>query len=195
MELLFARHAQTVTNAGLISAQDLLMGKENKLSSKGVVQALALSEKLKKITQLEKIYHSGLLRAKQTAEIIYENTPNTQLVLDNNFKEIDPGIMPADEFDLRLEKCRLAMMGKLEKLYPGGETMGMAKKRAMISIERLSKLNASDKSLIITHKELMLAVFHNYLQQSGERIRITNCDVFSVVFNDTTLEAEHITKL
>jgi broad specificity phosphatase PhoE len=196
MEFLFVRHAQSMSNAGLITPEQLSMGVENGLTKAGVLQAQNLAQKLLLLPKLTTFYHSGILRATQTCEILHSSFPDIPMHQDSKFKEIDPGIIPVEEMNLREKTYRQALTGTLEKLYPGGESITMARNRSLAAIQELSKkYTEKEIVLIVTHSELIKALFNPLLVTANTTIRTENCSLFKVGFNDEISQVTSVVKL
>ena len=85
MKLIITRHGETKGNVKRILA-DI----DDPLTLNGKKQAKALSERLKK-EKIDVIFSSPLIRAKETAQIIAQNHPNTKFILVDELKEMKLG--------------------------------------------------------------------------------------------------------
>ena len=85
MKIYVVRHGEVQSNINkIISGSN-----DEKLTEKGINQALKIKEKLKNIS-FDCIFCSPVLRAKQTANII---APNSNIIYDKRLEERNPGYM------------------------------------------------------------------------------------------------------
>ena len=148
-----------------------LWGGDAPLTDKGRRQA----EELPK-TETSLVVASGLLRAKQTARIVY---PDHELMVDNTIDEIHMGrfenhSMMDDEEMWRLYFSEPYLM----HLYSGGDDV---QRRAEMALERLNGYPTD--TVIFTHNTLMRAMM-SVMEYGSVKymndIKVPNCGIWEV---------------
>lgn len=119
MEIYIVRHGTTIWNE-----KKRTQGRvRNKLSKNGIIEVLAIAEKLKDVG-FDYIFCSPLLRAVQTANII-NKFHNIKLIKDERLTDIDQGIFTGryfnsltnEELILKKAKSKSCKMETLEEMY------------------------------------------------------------------------------
>jgi broad specificity phosphatase PhoE len=93
MKLIITRHGETEGNVKRVLA-DI----SDPLTSKGVKQAEAVSERLKN-EKIDAIFSSPIKRAKETAQIIAKHHPNAKFIIVDELKEMELGSYLNKGFD------------------------------------------------------------------------------------------------
>jgi len=145
-----ARHGETEWNKEKIFRGTI----DIPLSEQGKKEAVALAEYLKE-EQIQFIYSSPLLRAKQTARALAEKfdleVKIEPGVIDLNFgswqgksieqvKELDP------------EGFELWEKSPEKIIFPGGESLAQARARAMEALERIAENHPEEKGVVVSHR-------------------------------------------
>lgn len=93
MKLIITRHGETEGNVKRILA-DI----SDPLTPKGIKQAQAVSERLKK-EKIDIIFSSPIIRARETAKIISQKQPKAKFILVDELKEMELGSYTNKGFD------------------------------------------------------------------------------------------------
>jgi len=131
--------------------KEILLGQSEKyycpLTKKGGKKISSIAQKLK--GQIDLIYSSDLLRAKQTAEIIAKET-KTEIIFDKRLRDINFGIFT----NKKREKLREFVPEKLEwfsKRIPKGESWTDCKMRLFNFLKDIDGKYQGKKILIVSH--------------------------------------------
>ena len=172
--ILLTRHGSTPYND-----KDLLQGAiDIPLSQKGEKQGERLAERLKE-ESFDMIFHSPLIRARQTAEIInqYHNKPMTQI---DSFVEMAMGHWEGDNFFKVIEEnpgIYQKWVMNPEAGLPGGESFGEVFRRVKPGVEEI--LNSPhSRVLVVAHAIVNRAFLGQLLGMkliTARRFRMKNC--------------------
>ncbi len=160
----FVRHGETDWNS-----QNRCMGQlDIPLNDNGKNQAIKLKSKISQIT-FDKIFYSPLLRARETAEIIFKDKEIFKQEVDN-LKEWHFGNWQNKRWDsLNIEN--------IDQIYPpNGETKELFFRRTLNGIN--SCLENSNSSLIIAHSGTFWAICY---YAKIENFNIKNCDLIQFI--------------
>lgn len=159
------------------------------LSPEGRIQAELLKERLKNYN-IDALYCSNLIRAKQTAEII-----NTALGLNceirDEIREISFGLMEgkSDEYnDEHFQDFKLEQQKLLEDIpYPGGENGTSVYERAMPVIQEIVQ-SGKKNIVVVTHggtiRVLLAALFgRNQAKRFLFGVSLENTSITQLVYN------------
>ena len=132
------------------------------LNQTGIVQATAMAEMLKD-DSLTSIYTSPLCRAFETASIIKTYHPQTLLVEEEGFIEMDLGDFDGAEAKTWAKEHPNFMKNWLEDpgsvKMPGGESLEEVQKRAVETLDRIMDLHPSNSTLlIVSHNFVILSL-------------------------------------
>jgi broad specificity phosphatase PhoE len=204
VRLYLCRHAQTENNRRHIVQGSRV---DPPLNSNGVLMAERLGAALSGNQQpLTHIYHSPLLRARQTAEIAasqFKNRPQTQLLPD--LAEIDFGPAAEGQKEPRpkaLEIYRQWSIGRIDERPPGGESCRDVMERcsaalsAMVTPFRDSSKTDGGHIAAVTHSaylRMMLALAQGIIPlvsvvttqpQANANINVLDIDITATVRRD-----------
>ncbi|HEY8363979.1 MAG TPA: histidine phosphatase family protein [Haloplasmataceae bacterium] len=157
------RHAETIDNVSkIIQGQQ-----DSKLTEKGIIQTKILAKYLAKF-DIDKIYSSPQLRAKETALIIASYLQNKDIITLDELKEIHLASWEKRyEHELLVDKDNTGFF--VYKNNPGkftpkcGEDFSMVQARMLKAIDYIIKENKEDKEiLVVSHstaiRTLLLAI-------------------------------------
>ncbi len=166
-EIFLVRHGSTDFNDN-----DLLQGRiDNKLNDKGIKEVNKLSEELKK-NDFEVIFHSPLLRAKQTAEIISE-FHNAEFIEIKEFIEIDLGDWEGFKYHEVIEKdidFHSKWMLNPEIKIPGGESYIDVYERVINGVNKVLKSKYS-RILIVAHAAVNRSILAGIMKMNPHTSR------------------------
>lgn len=159
------------------------------LSPEGCIQVELLRERLMKYN-IDALYSSNLVRAKQTAEIL-NKTLGLEHRIREELKEISFGLMEgkSDEYneehfrDFKIEQQKL-----LEDIpYPGGENGTSVYERAMPVIQEIVQ-SGNQNIVIVTHggtiRVLLAALFgRNQAKRFLFGVSVENTSITQLVYN------------
>jgi len=182
--ILITRHGATAYND-----QDLLQGLiDNGLSERGIEQAELLAERLKH-ENIDVIFHSPLLRARQTTEIV-NRFHRTKLESIKAFTEMDMGTWEGlNLFDVIKEKPDIYQkwLTDPETGVPGGESFTQVFSRVQPGVKKI--LKAEEKHiLIVAHAMVNRAILGNLLEMhalNARRFRTRNCSLSKLTVFET----------
>ncbi|HWT74670.1 MAG TPA: histidine phosphatase family protein [Mobilitalea sp.] len=159
------------------------------LSNEGRIQAELLRERLKNY-DIDALYSSNLIRAKQTAEIINEALGLDCIVRDE-IREISFGLMEgkSDEYnDEHFHDFKLEQQKLLEDVpYPGGENGTSVYERAMPVIQEIVQ-SGKKNIVVVTHggtiRVLLAALFgRNQVKRFLFGVSLENTSITQLVYN------------
>lgn len=158
------------------------------LNQTGVLQAVDLSKKIKNIN-LEIIFSSDLIRAKETA-LIVSNQNSIDLNFSSNFREMNYGKaegMLYEEakntfgedlwFNIHNYKVDFDHIG-----FPDGEKRIEARNRFLLELNQIIKSTSYKNIGISTHGGIMRNVIHSFLPEDAPLLPIPNCVVYNVKY-------------
>ena len=192
-EILLVRHGETEWNAtGRFQGS-----KDIALSQEGLLQAKFLKERLH--NNFDLIYTSPLIRAKQTAELICENTPFVPII-ENELREISFGAWEG----LTLSQISTQYVSEFNSwktdeingyLVGGDLSIKNASIRVRDAILRITKECRGKKVIIVAHggiiKAALIGIFHWKMNKYHE-ISLGNTAVSKLIF-DEALNATLVT--
>jgi broad specificity phosphatase PhoE len=122
------------------------------LSEEGILQAELLRDRMKSY-EIDALYSSNLLRARQTAEIMNQ-TLQLPIIIRDEIREISFGDMEGksdDENDINFREFKEEQLKLLQDIpYPGGENGTSVYERAMPVMEELA--HSGNKNIaVVTH--------------------------------------------
>lgn len=187
IKLYFIRHGRQ--NSGLCNV-------DVPLDDAGKKQAELVAKRLKGY-DIHKLYCSGLIRAKQTAEIIGKEL-NLEAYIEEDLREISYGHMEGlDSAELKarygdfLEKRKMA---KEDLPCPGGESGEDVYNRAMPVINRIIEESSGENTkniAIVTHGGLIRSVVVGILESDfAKKLCVAkdleNCSITEIDYDETT---------
>jgi broad specificity phosphatase PhoE len=192
-EILLVRHGETEWNAtGRFQGS-----KDIALSQEGFVQALYLKERFQR--DFDFVYTSPLIRAKQTAEVLCENT-SLKPIIENCLSEINFGAWEG----LTLQQISTQYVSEFNSwktdeingyLVGGDLSLKNASLRAKNAILRIAKECMGKKVIIVAHggiiKAGLIGIFHWKMNKYHE-ISLGNTAVSKLTF-DEALNATLVT--
>jgi probable phosphoglycerate mutase len=147
-----------VTRIGIIRHGTTAWNKEGRaqgssdipIDQEGLAQALALGKRLSE-EKWDYIYSSSLLRAKQTAEVVGEQTGISNIYYDTRLREIGGG-----QIEGTTEKERVLKWGKNWRyLDLGIESEKSGISRTLSFIEEIANKHSNKNILIVSHGSLI----------------------------------------
>lgn len=180
--LIIVRHGQTQWNLQLIRQGHL----DSPLTEKGIDQAKALGERLKRET-FTALYSSDLGRALQTAQMIADATGRT-IVTDPRLRERHLGIFQGLNGDQLREKYpeeyRMHRTSGPSYVIPGGESVQQQVARNVAYLNEIAEKHLGETIVVVTHGGVLSGFFRHALSiplQAPRRFEFTNAslNVFS----------------
>ncbi|MHA1221772.1 MAG: histidine phosphatase family protein [Candidatus Heimdallarchaeaceae archaeon] len=163
MKILVSRHAEDVGSE--------YVEEERCLTKKGRKQAISLGKLIKRFNPTH-LYHSSLLRSKQTASFIlnFVNPIVTETSL------IDEQYSGTEGLDVKKSRGYI----KLSESFNGGETYKKLLERALAfwkMIQKNHNADSNDKIVVITHGRFMTFLVATILdlEPNGFFLEIDNC--------------------
>ena len=146
MQLYVTRHGETIENK-----RQILMGHHHgTLTELGLKQAKDVAIKLRD-KKFAHIYCSDLKRCVDTAEIIKEFHPDTELTFTKELRELNMGVMQGKKWDAWLNEDQDRMNRKPE----GGESLNELRARIVKYLGKLVERHHSEKLLLVSHAGVM----------------------------------------
>lgn len=156
MKIFITRHAQTIWNLDkrMQGCQD------SPLTQKGIANAKKLGKSLENI-DFDLIYCSPLKRAVDSANYI-RGDKNTNIILDENFKEMNYGKwegMTVNEINEKYSLEYHNFINNPEKFTPlGGESYDSVINRVKKGLFNIIKKHEGENILIVTHTAIIKAI-------------------------------------
>ncbi len=149
MNIVFVRHGEAVDNVnGLLSSSD---ARRSVLTDRGRQQVL---DSVQNIDNVDRIYTSPLIRTLQTANILLDNIPSTDLVIDQRIREIDWGDHDGKANDLAMDAIRRKQVAGdyFVRFGRSGENKFDIESRLCDFLSGLEKDNPSDSIVaVVSH--------------------------------------------
>lgn len=176
------RHGQTVTNT-----EGRFCGHwETDLTEKGVAQARALGDRLKKV-KFEAVYTSDYSRAMRTAALIASGNGVTTAVADPDLRELHYGEWEGVKGGEVARKWRTQyrLMRREDPAWrpPGGETVAEVRERTRAAFDRIAANHEGKKVLVVSHGTALNCLISTLLGMSEShvfRLEIANCGLTEV---------------
>ena len=149
MRLMIIRHGETKSNKDKILQGHLPIP----LSENGFAQAEAIANRLAK-TNIDIIYTSDLIRAKQTAEAIARHHPHTKLVEDKRLRERDLGDYVGKSID------SVEWPKDSTTRVPNGESRVDHHSRLESFYNEILEKHPEDTVIIVTHRGSVLLLMN-----------------------------------
>ncbi|WP_372655572.1 histidine phosphatase family protein [Halobacteriovorax sp.] len=165
------------------------------LNDLGRKEAQSLREFFSSIN-IDRVFTSDLLRAHETAEIVFENRSvsiqKSPELREANFGEVEG--MHIDELLSRFStKFWDIHKGGPEAdtfSYPGGETRGEVRERLISFIDKIRVESSTSSVALSTHGGALRSIMHHYLPNEAELVKIPNCVVYKISFNGDDFQVE-----
>jgi len=193
--LIIVRHGETDSNKeGRLDGQH-----ETMLTTEGIKQANALSEKLSE-EKIDVIVASPLKRAQDTANII-KRYHKIDIVTVPEFKEIDCGIctvMKRDDVIAKYPELYKGWMELTDPPFPKGESLRDVEKRVMPKLKEILEKNAGKTILLVGHGSLNICIIGYYLKiQHGLRFKIEqgNCCINELTIRENDFSVKKINQI
>jgi broad specificity phosphatase PhoE len=163
MKLFMIRHGESTANAEKIHGQF-----NDELTEKGKEQAKAVTS-----IQCDKVYSSDVVRALETAKIIF---PDREIIIDKRLRERDNGELGGNKSDFA------SLLEYLNHPTPGAESLEDCAVRARSFLKDLPE----GTHCIVAHGiflRVMIAVIKNLnIEEYVVNNRLKNCEVFEVEY-------------
>ena len=187
--IIFLRHGQAKNNT-----ERILAGRTPgvPLTEKGVEQAKKAATFLENMN-ISAIYSSPIERAKNTAEIVGEQT-SIDVRIDERLIELDMGKftgMPYDEIFKKHGNVFLKFYdGELEIAHNGVETFVQVKNRVLSMIDHVLKEHENENVLLVTHMDPIKAMISTIMDANAN-------SMFELIIENASLTVfkEHKGKL
>jgi len=179
-EYYFMRHAEAQHNAN--GVEESVMDPKNVLTEKGIAQA----EKSRDINNVDfdVIISSPYLRTRMTAEII-AGEKKDQIIIDENFREIEFGIYSGEKKEILREKYGKDFLKLKARLDSKSETYGEVMKRVVRRLTELEKEYEGKKILIVSHGGPIRMAMAAGLLMTEEEIIADEASGDSKIYPDT----------
>lgn len=150
---LLMRHAEADLN--LTDTVSCYPEENNKVTERGLAEALASAKKLKK-EKIDIIYSSDLLRTKQTASIVAQELGLAQenIFFSQEIRELNAGVWNGKPWSEYRESFG-SPEARFDTAPDGGETLLELRSRAMKFIYELEKKHVGKNILIVTHNDIV----------------------------------------
>jgi len=192
MKLIITRHAQTSWNK---ENPTRLQGiKDTVLSKEGKEQAKKLALRLKD-HNIELVFTSPSKRTLETAKEIKKFHPKAEIIIDNDLKELDFGILEGLT-DQEIQEKYKEIWGAREKdkfnyKIPGGESYAETEARALRVLNKIMKTKKD--AVIVAHATINKLFFKKLLKKSLKEIsknffNNTSVSIFNIKDNDIFVE-------
>lgn len=176
---LVVRHGEDTDNKeGILNGH-----RDTRLTQHGKDQARTLGTKLAD-DRVDYIYHSPLVRAKETADIIAEEIATNELHEVEDLIERDFGVLAGKPKSAISEYADEIMEGDKITYFlsgPGVETFPQAYKRANDVLDMLQSAHENDTLLLVTHGDIGMmleAAYHGWAWKKAlDRPYFDNTDV------------------
>lgn len=159
--LLLIRHAPTPETGTRLTGRlpGVHLGEEGRLRAKAIADRLANA-------RLAAIYSSPIERTWETAQIIAEPHGLTP-VSDDGLLEVDYGKWSGRTLAslARLKSWRTVQLTPSRMVFPGGEGIAGAQRRAVEACERLASAHGKRTIALVSHADMIKAVVSHYLGQ------------------------------
>ena len=196
-KIFLARHGETLWNR----EQRCQGFTDVDLSEKGKKQAEKLARYLAKISRLEAVYSSDLIRARKTAEAI-ARLQGLEVITDPRLRELNQGEIEGKSLNCLItdypEVLQKWVTEPAEVKMPGGESLRQLQARAWQAFAEIVEKHRGEEIAIVAHNlcntailckilELDLNHFRRIKQSSGALniIEITNTGPVIIRLNDT----------
>jgi alpha-ribazole phosphatase len=184
MELYLIRHGHCET-AGKDNYDPEKKTVNPKLTEKGIAQVRRLAIRLKNV-RFDRIYHSDLSRAVDTAKIL-NDAVGSVLVEEAGFREIDMGVIHLSSWDSYPELYKEWVKHETDLAYPGGESGGMAWERYSEALDRIVNQDFS-RVAVVAHGGAIRSMVCGMLEIPQEKrfylgSPVENCSVSIVNYN------------
>ena len=170
MHLLLIRHGESTGN----SAQRFEGLKDGPLTEVGQAQARALAQGLRRGYDIQAVYASPLLRARQTAEIAAE-TLGLPLVCDERLKEYDCGLITGMSLAEVAQTYPEVARGFRESVWhtpiPGEEGIELFQQRILLAVHDIVSRHAADDTIAIVAHYVVFAAYLGGLLELDPRKR------------------------
>ena len=122
------------------------------LIEEGIEEAKRASEKIKE-KNIDYIYCSDILRARQTAKIVADviGFDSEKIIYDTRLRDINWGIFGGKHKDEAWAYYNCDMMRKFNESTPQGETWNDCRKRMIDLLQEIERNNENKNILIISH--------------------------------------------
>ncbi|HEX5429461.1 MAG TPA: histidine phosphatase family protein [Patescibacteria group bacterium] len=183
------------------------------LSREGLRQALSAGKKLPELFgEFDAIYHSGFMRAKQTAQALMASTGSDSRLLENILlNERDTGYthgLTAAEVEIHFPYLSSyhESVGEFYFRFPGGESFADVCERARVWLTQIAVAYAGKNVCAVTHWGMIVAIRYNleswdedkFMRRVGTE-EIGNCsatlftydaDYYKLVYRNTEVLAQ-----
>ena len=192
MKLIITRHGQTEWNK---EGENRLQGRKDiELSEEGKEQAKKLALRLKD-HNIELIFTSPSKRTLETSKEIKKFHPKAEIIIDNDLKELDFGILEGltdQEIQEKYKEIWEAReKDKFNYKIPRGESYAETEVRALRVLNKIMKTKKD--SIIVAHATINKLFFKKLLKKSLEEIsknffNNTSVSTFNIKDNDIFVE-------
>lgn len=185
VKIFIIRHGETIANKkGLIGCLN-----DEPLTSKGVLQAIALSNFLK-TERIDFAYSSPFTRAKETANIILKNHKDITLKIESNLRDIDHGLCTLKKYEQIMKEFPKLVEGwknLTDPPFPEGESLRDVQRRIMPFISKIMKKHRGKTILISSHATPNIAIIGRLLHIPPGycwKIEQNNCCINEIILKE-----------
>ncbi len=192
MKLIITRHGQTEWNK---EGENRLQGRKDiELSEEGKEQAKKLALRLKD-HNIELIFTSPSKRTLETSKEIKKFHPKAEIIIDNDLKELDFGILEGltdQEIQEKYKEIWEAReKDKFNYKIPKGESYAETEVRALRVLNKIMKTKKD--AVIVAHATINKLFFKKLLKKSLKEIsknffNNTSVSIFNIKDNDIFVE-------
>jgi uncharacterized phosphatase len=174
MKIWLVRHGETDWNKlGRIQGSSQIP-----INDTGKSQAIEFAKKkIFSEHQVECVVHSGLLRSRQTAEIIVGGRKDVRVLEMKEFDELNYGSLEGKYFSECAEIKELWALGHTHVKCPDGESLQDVIDRMLKGIDRVHELSQGKDTLIVSHGTAIKALVCHFLKGYADVEKVTNCSV------------------
>ena len=161
-------------------------GQNPELTGTGVAQAHRLAERLADV-RFDRIYHSDLIRAADTAKIL-SGAVHSVLVEDARFREIDMGDILLSSWSGYPELYREWVKHEQDLAYPNGESGAMAWARYKSALDDIVRQDF-ERVAVVAHGGAVRVMISGMLGIPQEKrfllgMPVENCSMSTVIYTE-----------
>lgn len=193
----FVRHGETSENARQIVQGQII---DCPLNDRGLAQSQSVGRRLATV-EVDGVYASTLLRARQTADAIRAHHPGAPLVLLPGLMEMSFGVLEGQSYAgqnttfFKWLGSRWAE-GQFADRVDGGESIIDVRDRAIATLDHIVTRSTGKSVAVVTHgrflRILLATILDGYSLEVMDELLHTNTAVSEVVYRDGTFLASYI---
>ena len=168
--------------------------KDIPLNNNGKTQAFLVAERLSQEIQIDAIYSSDLMRARETAEEIAKRF-NLEVRIHHGLRERNFGLLEGKKIEEIIQQHPGIHMGNIETIGSFDiEPFQLVKNRIYMASMELVKRHIGESIVIVSHGAALNALLHEISKgdEGSGKTRLTNTGISKVLYNHTKKEWEII---